>query len=519
MNDFKILRRQICFTLLTWVSANRDKLPVYVLSVFGLAAALVISGLSLAAFSPYAGEIFSNFLIRVGLIINITLAIATACVVAAAFMYNFGAGVNASFFVESTQRLLGRGSGAWTEPDISPDILICTREGETADEYKARLADARNAANDMQIVVALGLRIPNGIIYADGTRKDFAREMPPFQTPEWTEEQMIVPLNTYFVNESWADFTEYVSKFCYYFREYSARVKLRKQNDPAQRNRVFDNMITSLCISAFLLLTATAGAQSAAAVEQAVGAGIRNIPEIGADISYQFEKKTLGRIGNGRSNYVELLKNIPAYRDCCHGALIAVYKDGDLVAKGNAAGEVAANKQAFAMRREEDSAIAPDQVKGFEFPDSAQSASIAYEISAQSRELSRKASEGIKPWWEMVMNIYWDWFWLILTITAGPWMIARGAAREAFWGIHRYAKSIVIVTTGISVFLFVTNLMFLAKWAGWPNWALGISAILLCFAGVWAYDHMNPDYTPNPGNTAGDLRRRYSSNNPQLPPG
>lgn len=519
MNDFKILRRQICFTLLTWVSANRDKLPVYVLSVFGLAAALVISGLSLAAFSPYAGEIFSNFLIRVGLIINITLAIATACVVAAAFMYNFGAGVNASFFVESTQRLLGRGSGAWTEPDISPDILICTREGETADEYKARLADARNAANDMQIVVALGLRIPNGIIYADGTRKDFAREMPPFQTPEWTEEQMIVPLNTYFVNESWADFTEYVSKFCYYFREYSARVKLRKQNDPAQRNRVFDNMITSLCISAFLLLTATAGAQSAAAVERAIGTGIRNIPEMGSDISYQFEKKTLGRIGNGRSNYVELLRNIPAYRDCCHGSLIAVYKDGDLVAKGVAAGEVTSSAPTDKMRPRGTSAIEPDRVPGFslaDIPDSNSMVSMAEQAKRQIDQIGAIAGQSIRPWWEVVMHALWTAFPFLLIAGAICWLFAGVCAREGIYDLHKYARrALAIIALFVSAILLV-NFLLIAVAMGLGPFGLSVVAAFETYIAYRLVTWLVPDFRPARGNMpVSDLRGHYD--NPRLP--
>lgn len=507
MSKFGILKTQLLFTLLTWVSKNKERLPWYVFGIIALAAVLVITGLALTALSPYAGEIYRNGFIWVGMTIYVFLAVSGLSCLIALFLWNFGKGVTITT-PESMSLLLTAKN--WEEPNIAPDILVCSRAGETKEEYAERLESIRKQANDSRMVVAIPFRIPVGFIYAGNSGKEFGREMPPFQTPAWAPEQMIVPLNTYFVNETEEEYRNYLENFAFYWREYSARIKVLKQDNTIEKNNAFRTIILNTLILLFFAVPSFA--QSGQAVADAVGTRIREIPRQGDDVSFIFEKKTFNRIGNGKSNYVELLKNVPMFRDCCHGALIAVTNGERIIAKGVSAGDVAADP----MRPHHGSAIPPDQVPGFSLPDSLESADIARRFSDSSRKWSQKASEGIKPWWEGIMNAYWDWFWLILIITVGPWIVAKTAAKEGFWDIHRHAKRVVIITTGISVFLFATNLMFLAKWAGWPNWALAIAAVIVCVIGVWAYDRLNPDYTPKPGN-----HHRFNpnqNNHPQLGP-
>lgn len=518
MNEFKILRRQICFTLLTWVSAKRDRLPVYIFGVFGLAAALVISGVALAAASPYAGEIFSNFLIRIGLLINITLAVATACVVAAAFLYNFGAGVNTEFFSASTQRLLGSSASDWAEPDISPDILICSRAGESGAEFEARFRLAQSEASDMRFVVMIPFRVPDGVIYAGGSRKVFPRENPPFQTDEWTDEQVIVPRNARFVGETIEEYRRYIDGFVFHFREYSARLKLRKQSDPNERWDAFAKMSWGAAV-VLLLSISSLSAQSAAAVEQALGTGIRNIPEMGADISYQFEKKTLGRVGNGRSNYVDLLRNIPAYRDCCHGSLIAVYKDGDLVAKGVAAGEVASSAPTDKMRPRGTSAIEPDRVPGFslaDIPDSNSMVSMAEQAKRQIDQIGAIAGQSIRPWWEVVMHALWTAFPFLLIAGAICWLFAGVCAREGIYDLHKYARrALAIIALSVSAILLV-NFLLMAVAMGLGPFGLSVVAAVETYIAYRLVTWLVPDFRPARGNMpVSDLRGHYD--NPRLP--
>lgn len=481
------------------------------------ALALILSATYLMAAHPASGEMLQNALFS-GLLLFISVCFAAFAVRLIYLFYISGEQVFSDIVQDvKTAGLLTGGNRTESTPELSiiPDILVIQKPDEADADFINRVESKKISAGHGVWVLAFAFREPVATIWETPTRSIiFARDTPPFQDADTPEESRFVPTGADFTIESYEAFSLYCTAFVARYRNWAQIAKVDRAENTQRGNAWLDSIrakTAALC-AVFLISACALSAQSAAAVERAVGTAIRDIPSVGADVSYQFEKKSLNRVGNGRSNYVELLRGIPSYRDCCHGALIAVYKDGEVIAKGSAAGEVAGNKRAYAMRKEGDSAISTNDVKGFTFPDSAQSASIAYEISAQSRELSQKASEGIKPWWEMVMNAYWDWFWLLLIITVGPWIVAKTAAREGFWDIHRYTKRVVIITTGISVFLFATNLMFLAKWAGWPNWALGVAAVCLCFAGVWAYDHMNPDYNPKPGNDKDNLRRHYNNN-------
>lgn len=502
---------QFKFHLLTWLSKNREVFPRYLLATACAVGGFFLAWLILTIAHPYRAEILQNTLITLGVILNVCLAIITAICAAAFLLWNFGRGVTVS--VPEVSGLLGAGSRNWVEPDISPNVLVCLRPGETAAEFSERMEAAKGAASPQRWVLVIPFRGPKAFVFDtpnDGAVMDISRNAPAFQHESWPDDQR--PYATaYFVYETPQDYQAYVSWFCYYFLEWAESVKVSNEETAIGKTMMLRNTIKAAMNTVVLLLFCLpVFAQNAEAAKKVLGKHAGEVPKAGEQVEYVFANgKEHYRRGNDRSNYIQLLEGVPTFR-YPSAPLLYVQKNGEVVAKGSAAGEV--SRTQYAMRTE-GSAIPPETLPGFTLPDSIQSAETARMLSEKSREWSQGASEAIKPWWKMVMDFYWDWFWLTLILTVGPWIMAKVTSREGFWDLHRFSKRIVIVTTGISVFLFSTNLMFLAKWAGWPNWVLAVCAVLICVVGVWAYDRLNPDYNPKPGNDARNVKQGQYNHN------
>lgn len=489
------------------INVHPDDLKHYLIQAGVLGMGLALCGLILTMFNPYTGEIVTGYMIRVGWWVNIVLvAQGCICLIALA-VWNFGKGVK----IETINTGMLLSSGNWQEPDISPDVLLCNRPGESKEQFAARVQDAKSAATDVCIAVVIPFRLPRGFMYNDGVGKDFAREEPPFQSDEWPEEHRFDAIPQYYVYETQQQYREYLDRFAYFWREYSPKIKVGKQDTVAARNMAFQKMILTglallfFCIGLF--------SQSAAQVEKATSG--MTVPEKHADVSYQFEKKTFGRVGNGRSNYADLLRNIPAYRDCCHGSLIAVYKDGELIAKGASVEQVAASSDPIRPRG---SVVQPETVEGFEIPDSNETARMIQSIREQSRSASDKTFQVVRPWWSVFVEVYWDWFWLICIITAAPYAIAKLSGDEGFWDLYRPAKRMVLLMTSFSAILLLINVLLLAKENGVPNSVLGFVAVALAVLTPKVLDRMNPDYRPKFGNDRRQDVIKARNDYPQITP-
>lgn len=488
-----------------YIRIHPDDLRHYLLQAGVLGTGLSLAGLILTMFSPYAGEIVTGYMIRAGWWVNIALvALACVCLVAVA-LWNFGKGVK----IETINTGMLLSSGNWQEPDIRPDILVCNRPGESKEQFAARVQDAKEAASDVCIAVVIPFRLPRAFLYSAGSGKDFARETPPFQGDEWPEEHRFDTVPQYFVYETQEQYRAYLDRFAYFWREYSPKIKVGKQDTVAGRNMAFQKIILTglallfFCIGLF--------SQSAAAVQSAT-AGLP-VPEKHADVSYQFEKKTLGRVGNGRSAYADLLRNIPAYRDCCHGSLIAVYKDGELVAKGAAAERVAASSDPIRPRG---SVVDPATVEGFNLPDSSSMASMAEQTKYQIDQFGKMAGDGIKPWWDVVMHMLWTLFPFLIIAGAISWFFAGVCAREGMIMLHKRSRHVfAIIAMSVAAIILVNFLLQAIAW-GFSPLALSIVAVIETAIAYFVVTWMVPDFRPAIGNEP--ERRNPYNNIPRIGP-
>jgi len=417
------------------------------------------------------------------------------------------------------------GAGAETMPgdyDISPDILMMQGADETHADFVNRLEEAKSSAGHGIWVLALAWRTPVGTIWQTPTKSMlFARNAPPFQNETWTDEQRICPANAVFDTETHAEFDAYVQDFVFYYRKW-APINKATSDDRAEAGRNWLESVrartTAACV-AILLCASGIAAQSAKAVADALGKN-NVVPELHADVSYQFEKKTLGRVGNGKSDYVQLLKNIPAYRDCCHGALIAVYKNGDLVAKGSAAGEVAA-KPAEQMRERGTSAIAPETVPGFtlaDIPDSSGMATMAEKAKRQIDQIGTIAGQSIRPWWEVVMHGLWTAFPFLLIAGAIAWLFAGVCAREGMYDLHKQSRrALAVIALAVAAVLLV-NFLLIAVGMGFGPLGLSIIAAIETYIAYRLVTWLVPDFTPAAGNEPERGMFRRGGNFPQLGP-
>lgn len=478
--------------------------------------ALIATGAVLILSHPASGEMMGNALMS-GLLLLISVCFAGF---GAYMAYNIWRSCR-TVFAEEVQRWAAQKelpAQAASALDISPDILVVQRPGEDSAAYACRVEEAVSESGHGVWVLAMAQGEPAGQIWMSPTKAaTFFRNDPPFQSAEWTDDQRIVPLNYTPVGESNAEFMQYVNDFVYYYRMWAP---IRKAADVEQNDggRTWIGHIRAKSAAVLIVLAmACTGlfAQAAAQVEQAIGTGIRNVPLMGADISYQFQKKTLGRIGNGKSNIVELLTAIPAYRDCCYGPLVAVYVDGDLVAKGNATGDVAQNTTTAQAMRPQGSAIPPERVKGFQMPDSAGMVTMAERAKRQIDEIGLVAGQSIRPWWEVVMHTLWIAFPFLIIAGAVCWLVAGVCAREGIYDLHKYARrGLAIIALSVAGILLV-NFLLIAVSMGMGPLGLPIVAIIETLIAYKLVTWLVPDFTPAYGNEPErDPRRRF----PQIGP-
>lgn len=481
---------------------HRDKWPIVFLAIGALTAAIYTASALLLAEHPAAGEMVTNTFIGALLHTIGVLTFGFALYMAYGF-WRSARYVYASELEALQERKLLASTTVPQWPDASPDILVVQGQNESGEEFVKRLAVARTKAGDGVWVVAFSFQHPDLTIWTSPTQSLVDQRCAPSFQDNWPEERPgIVPADASFVDEDYDAFAWYVNTYVANYRQWAKHHKIERAGNSAP-SEWLNVTKKSAVVLLFTLFSFGASAQSAAAVEKALGTRIREIPAAGAEVSYVFAKKTLSRIGNGRANYVELLKAIPTYRDCCHGALIAVYSGETVVAKGSGAETVDSRQQAQeASMRPYSSAVQPteEQRGRFSMPDSASQLEYIEQMKEYSRYGSERVLKTAVPWWNGFVEVYWEWFWLIAILTLCPWVIADLSAKEGFWDIYRPAKRIVILFTAASALLFVVSLMLEAKVAGLPNGLLAAIAVALAWASVKVLDRVNPDYRPNNGN-------------------
>jgi hypothetical protein len=500
--DVKMLQKAILFHLFTWATRHKEAYPKYVFGFLFAVAAMTVSGLALAALHPAAGEIYQGFFIRFGFLIMLAGAGILLTLVVTAFVA----------VATSVSRMEIKALPAPQSPlallsgiSIAPDVLLIMHPNDDPEQFAELVKQEAKLANNGRWVVVLQFRFPLVTIFGAETYT-YDRDEPIFARPDVPElSGRIAPAGTLFVEETEAQFVTYVKAFVREFRDWSPRKKAAlsagRTGSPA-----LEILKHSANILLFLLFSVAAFGQSKTQqVADAVGVHIREIPATGSDISYTFETpggglKTYNRIGDGQSSYTQLLQKVPGVGTFNDegGRLVEIQRDGVLVARG-AHVEYVNQSPADDMRPRRAETPVMDK-PAFETPDSAAMIEMAERAQYEIWKASQTAGAVAKPWWEVVMSVFWVLYPLLLIFSLIAWVFARVFASEGMMMEHKYARrALVIVLLSVAA-VVLCNLMLWAISTGAGPIPLTLFACVLAVVAYFIVSRLTPNFTPARGN-------------------
>lgn len=125
--------------------------------------------------------------------------------------------------------------------DLGKDILIYTEEGETREQFAARVIEAQKNITHGVWVVVIAFQNPGGVVITKGENEknpyssaSFLRENPPYETKDFSGETEKKGFR--FSEETFGEYRNYLSRFCFYFPEYAKGRKIElKMSDPLEQ--------------------------------------------------------------------------------------------------------------------------------------------------------------------------------------------------------------------------------------------------------------------------------------------
>jgi hypothetical protein len=183
-------------------------------------------------------------------------------------------------------------------------------------------------------------------------------------------------------------------------------------------------------------------------IDEALGTRIREIPAQGDAVEYCFQigRKDVSfyRTGDGVSQYTELLQRTSGMGDYNDqgGTLLFVKKNGEVVARGNAAGSIAEQPTASRVRYVDQpgdpmrTTAVTREPDGFSMPDSMQ---VAERLDGLKRDITGwkgKMWQTIAPVWDFCMWFFSSVAVLLVSLIFFFRYIAASAANESLVGIY-----------------------------------------------------------------------------------
>ena len=268
----------------------------------------------------------------------------------------------------------------------------------------------------------------------------------------------------------------------------------------------------------FSALTAIGQTSKTRQVDEALGTRIREIPAQGDNIEYAFQigRKDVSfyRTGDGASQYTELLQRTSGIGDYNDqgGTLLFVKKNGEVVARRNAAGSISEQPTANRVRyvkntgdpmRTTDVPRVPD---GFSMPDSMQ---VVERLDGLKRDITGwkgKMWQTIAPVWDFCMWFFSSVAVLLVSLIFFFRYIAASAANESLVGIYgnviagRWMVSVqqnAAVLTLACVWLIAAvmwvNVVLWMVWADLSLWLMVPCAAVLAWLAEKVTDWLVPN--------------------------
>lgn len=268
----------------------------------------------------------------------------------------------------------------------------------------------------------------------------------------------------------------------------------------------------------FAALTAIGQTSKTRQVDEALSTRILEIPAQGDAIEYVFQigRKDVSfyRTGDGVREYTELLQRTTGMGDYNDqgGTLLFVKKNGEVVARGNAAGSIAENPTARRARPVEQDRYAmrttdvQENTDGFSMPDSMQ---VAERLEVAKREITgfkAKMWQTIAPVWDFCMWLFSSLAVFLVSLIFFFRYIAASAANESLVGIYgnviagRWMVSVqqnAAVLTLACVWLIAAvlwvNVVLWMVWADLSLWLMVPCAAVLAWCAEKVTDWLVPN--------------------------
>lgn len=520
-----------------YVAQNRQSIPLLILAAARIALGIVLAFFSLHIISTAYGEIAEEIVLQAGAAVAALAFLVVFIIMAYGLFLSWGH-LRATWHEPQAEKpaklLTAKAAQMWTPPDIFPDILVADFDRVSAFQ---KAEDAKEKASYHKWAVIIPRNSTAGTIRRATPESTilFQRGKEPFA--DIVPHELSLPVGLDHINEDEKQYQQYVTWFCNWYKQWRDTAKLEAKTDRADRT-ILEVMeahakavAAALCF--FLLCLPAFGQSKAQQVDAALGSMNSDVPKRGDEITFIFEEggkeKYYNRTGDGRSEYIDLLRRttgIVRYKDE-GGQLVGITKNGALVARGNMVERVnlspstASSLEApngYATQSVTSDPIRPrgaiptageiaetprtDMPMEMSFPDSAEMVDRVDRMQYEMYKAGRYANSVIRPWWELFMWAYWDWFWLICIVTGVSWLFASSFATEGFWAVHRNAKIILLGVTVASASIFIVNIILWAKWIGIGPFWLAVITGVLCGSAYWLLIKINPDFRPAPGNDA-----------------
>ena len=504
----------------TWMVKNRATYPGFLFRAGTIAVGIVLAAIAMHMVSTGFGRIVEDIILQAGTAIGLIVLFVIIGIMFHGTMLSFRhvVGMWNDDMPDSGPKLLT--APTWMPPDISPDILVC------AFNERAVFEKAERAGNETTYAIWAVIIPPfkkNAAILTAEKETDyfFDRGKEPFTdiiSPEFT-----LPAGLDHIHEDEAAYRRYVEWFCITYRQWRDGAKL-EANKRRARKTIFEVMeahakAVSVALCFFLFCLPAFGQESKTRqVDEALGTRIREIPAAGAKVTFAFregsKEKYYTRTGDGRSDYTELLQRttgIVKYNDQGGGELIAVTKNGEIIARGADVERVNISPPAGYIPPGETDPIRPRNKSSelhrneyLSIPDSATTASTLNGVRHEWDDKRGQIWQTVKPTWEWIMSMFFSIVPLFICFGGMFRYYAGTAANEAFYGlswigvfirrVHETASGITLLICWCIATVLLIDEFMLFVYLNIPLWVM----LLTWFPSLWLAKVLTNWAVPDP---------------------
>ena len=420
----------------------------------------------------------------------------------------------------------------WTQPDISPDILVCG----TDEKAFAVMAESafKQTSHAIWAVIIPPFEKEASIITADkATDFFFDRGNEPFS--DRIQPEAAIPAGLDHIGEDEIMYRKYVTWFCAHYRQWRGAAKLEANKERAKQTMIevieAKAKAVTVVLSFLLFCLPVFGQSKARQVDEVLGTRIREIPEAGEKVTFAFREgskdKYYERTGDGKSEYTDLLQKtsgLVKYNDQ-GGELVAIMKNGEAVAKAahvervnevpKVQSPVAPNGAVYLPPNNTGDPIRPrgtlqgpdvantpvtDDPPRFTMPSAEESAMMAEHAKYQIWQYGNIAGTVARPWWDVIMTAFWVVYPILIILSIIAWVCARVFSSEGMIREHRVARrSLVMVLLGVAGVLLINAMLFTISLQPGP-FVLTVVGAALAGIAYLIVSRLTPNFDPASGN-------------------